>query len=239
MACKAAACLGVWWSKGQNNIIYLGWWLFCQAQLQAADGQSLAPCPRAPVPGDSAFSTSLLACSRGRAWGTSAEVCIQKTEVYNQKPSAEIPDTPAPFLCETQQANITALLILSCLSFTSHHLVSCRELLASCRQDVEVKKLPGCHNLSLTAILQDTLTQTQGELFRELQWSYLLLSVEMTLCIIIYGWCCSSLSQPWSERIHPQPVLCGHHTQTRESSVGLQAHIMWSSGTPSPSRSSQ
>lgn len=155
-------------SKGQNSTIYLGWWLFCQAQLQAADGQSLAPCPRAPVPGDSALSTSLMACSRGHAWGTSAEVCIQKTEVYNQKPSAEIPDTPAPFLCETQQSNITALLILSCPSFTSHHLVSCRELLVSCRQDVEVKKLPGCHNLSLTAILLDTLTQTQGELFREL-----------------------------------------------------------------------
>lgn len=136
-----------------------------------------------------------------------------------------------PSLCETQQANITVLLVLSCPSLTSHHLVSCRELLVSCRQDVEVRKLPGCHNLSLAAILLDTLTQTQGELFRELLWSYLLLSVEMTLCIIISisgaappsanhgqrGSIPSLSSEPWAP-----------HTDKRgaESSVGLYSHIM-------------
>lgn len=48
----------------------------------------------------------------------------------------------------------------------------------------EVRKLAGCHNLSLAEALPNALTQTQGGLFQELVWSYLLLNVEMTLGVI-------------------------------------------------------
>jgi len=48
----------------------------------------------------------------------------------------------------------------------------------------EVRKLPGHHNPTLAETLLSALMQTQAGLFQELVWSYLLLNVEMTLCIV-------------------------------------------------------
>lgn len=88
-------------------------------------------------------------------------------------------------LCETLQVNIIALLLISCSSFIS---ILCPVGSSSYPVDRvlvgEVRKLPGRHNPSLAETLLNALMQTQGGLLQELVWSYLLLNVEMTLCII-------------------------------------------------------
>lgn len=130
----------------EEKIIYLRWWLFWQAQLKAADGQSLAPGSKGLCSDGSAPSTPFLGLLQGP--------CLRdQCRGVHPNPSAEIPfpsHTSILFtasLCEIQQANITALLLLSCSSFISHHLVSCRQLFVSCRQDVgqqseEASRLP-------------------------------------------------------------------------------------------------
>lgn len=64
----------------------------------------------------------------------------------------------------------------------------------------------------------------------------------MTLCTISISGAAPASAKWRSEWIHPQPVLwdLAPHTDKRKagSSVGLQSHIMLSSGVPSPPRSS-
>lgn len=71
----------------------------------------------------------------------------------------------------------------------------------------EVRKLPGCHNPSLAETLLNALTQTQGGLFQELVRSYLLLNVEMILCIILISGAALTSAERRLGWIYVQPVL--------------------------------
>lgn len=238
MSCKAATYLGVWWSKGENNMFEVVTFLAITTQ---SNRRSLT----CPLLKGLVFQMAVSlphpswACSRAISEGPVHRCTIQK-------PSAEI-----PFPSHTSIL-LTACLcaVLYCCDFPAHPLLTIPlrpaesslypvgRILVS-----EVKKLPGCHNLSLAAILLHALMQTQAGLFRELLWFYLLLNVEMTLCTIpISGAARSSASHGQSGFIpSPSSETWAPHTDKRGagSSVGLQSHIMLSSGVPSPPRNSQ
>lgn len=131
MASKAAACLGVWWSEGENNIFEV---VTCLASTAQSWWSITCPLPKS-------------LCSRwhcpfhilpGLAPAAIPEGPVQRCTSKN--PQLRYPSHTRMLLtaslCETQQGNITALLWLFCSSFISQYLVSCRELLVSCRQDV-------------------------------------------------------------------------------------------------------
>lgn len=91
-----------------------------------------------------------------------------------------------PFSCHTNTVLIIVLPLTSCSSFIS---ILCP--IESSSYPIgrglvnQMRKFLSFHNLPLAETLLNALTQNQGGLFQELIWSYLLLNLEMMLCIIL------------------------------------------------------
>lgn len=243
VGCKAAVCLGVWWSKAENNTFEVV--TFLASTTQSNRWSTTCPLLKG-------------SCSRwqcpfhilpGLAPGAMPEGPVQSCPSKNPQLRCLSLVTPASFLQHLYVKPSRPTQLYPC-DFPVHPLLAITlcpaesSLYPAGRMLVsEVRNLPGCHNLSLAATLLDALIQTPARLFRELLWSNLLLNVEMTPCIIPISGAAPASANHGQSGFMPSlsSETWAPHTGKREarSSVGLQSHIMLSSGVPPPPRSSQ
>lgn len=112
-------------------------------------------------------------CFRGGRPKEPVQRCMSKTFLIH-------------FSCHTNTVLIIILPLTSCSSFIS---ILCP--IESSSYPIgrglvnQMRKFLSFHNLPLAEILLNALTQNQGGLFQELMWSYVLLNLEIILCILL------------------------------------------------------